>query len=192
MDSDAHRAAQEPAEPSWAERLAALTGWRAERQTFDWASVERDLGLRLPRDYKLLAETFGDGTFDDNLDFCVPGPSQPALRLITADPSEFADPAPSGGPAIRLLEFAATSAEHSFCWQVEDQDPEKWPVFARGDKWEPWGRHDCSAAEFIHRMLSDPLHPYSLAEYFETHWFTSGEEMRRAQQAFWDEYHPHA
>ena len=180
----------EPAESSWAEQLVALTGWRGDRRPLSWESAEEKLGLRLPRDYKLLAEAFGAGTFDDNLDLCVPSSRHLALDLIMADRAEFAGPAPSNGPTIRLLQWAMTSAGHSFCWLVQDPEPDEWPVFARSDKWDPWERFDCSSAEFIHRMLTDPQHPYSLAEYFETHWFTSAEEVEQAEEAFWDEYYP--
>ncbi|WP_354637730.1 hypothetical protein [Kitasatospora camelliae] len=103
---------------------------------------------------------------------------------------EFADPVPSARPTVRLLQWATTSAEHSFCWLVEGPDPDAWPVFARTDADEPWEGLDGSSTEFIHRMLTDPLHPYSLAEYFASHWFTSYREVRQAQEAFRDEYHP--
>ncbi|MER6401183.1 SMI1/KNR4 family protein [Kitasatospora sp. NPDC001603] len=179
-----------PAESPRAEDLVALTGWRGGRRKVDWAPVERKLGVRLPQDYKLLAETFGAGTFDDTLDLCVPGPDGLDLGLIVADTAEFSAPAPSSGPTTRLLEWA-TADEHSFCWLVEDPDPEAWPVYARADKWDPWKRFDCSSTEFIHRMLTDPQHPYSLADYFETHWFTSVEQVEQAKEAFWDEYYPH-
>ncbi|MFE2729144.1 SMI1/KNR4 family protein [Kitasatospora sp. NPDC059327] len=178
-----------PAALSWVEELAALTGWRGPRRLVDWESVERKLRLRLPRDYRLLAETFGAGTFDDNLELCAPGSKYLDLDLITTDPTEFAGPAPSSSPAIGLLQWAVTSAEHSFCWLVEDPDPDKWPVFARSDKWDPWERFDCSSAELVHRMLTDPQHPYSLARHFDTHWFTSAEQ---AAEAFWDDFHPHS
>ncbi|MFB8242854.1 SMI1/KNR4 family protein [Kitasatospora purpeofusca] len=163
------------AESSWADELAALTGWQGPRRPVDWESAERKLGLRLPRDYKQLVETFGAGTFDDNLELCAPGSKYLDLDPITTDPTEFLGPAPSSRPTIRLLQWAATSAEHSFCWLVEDPDPDDWPVFARSDNWEPWTRFGCSSAEFVHRMLTDPQHPYSLARHFESHWFTPAE-----------------
>ncbi|MGW9214304.1 SMI1/KNR4 family protein [Embleya sp. NPDC055664] len=77
------RAPLDPVRPtgsSWAKDLAVLTGWNEKPRIIDWTSVERSLGLRLPRDYKQLAETFGAGTFDDNFDLCVPGS---AMRTST-------------------------------------------------------------------------------------------------------------
>ncbi len=120
-----------PAESSWTEELVALTGWRGDQRPVDWGTAERGLGLRLPRDYKLLAEAFGPGTFDDSLDLRAPGSRHLTLGLICADRAEFADPAPSKGPTIRLLQWATTSAGHSFCWPVEHPDPQEWPVLAR-------------------------------------------------------------
>ncbi|MFD7731056.1 SMI1/KNR4 family protein [Kitasatospora phosalacinea] len=189
MDS-ADDLAPEPAELLWVEELAALAGWSGGRRPIEWESAERELGLRLPQDYKLLGDTFGAGTFDDNLDFCVPGSHRLALELIRADRTEFAGTILSGQSPVELLQWATTSAGHSFCWLVEDPDPEHWPIFARSDKWEPWERFDCSAGEFIYRMLSDPQHPYSLAKFFETHWFAPAGEVDPAEEAFWDEYHP--
>ncbi|WP_344626158.1 hypothetical protein [Kitasatospora arboriphila] len=179
-----------PAESVRAEDLVALTGWRGGRSQVNWESVERKLSLRLPQDYKLLVEAFGAGIFDDNLGLCAPGPGGLDLDLIVADRAQFSDPAPSEGRTARLLQWA-TADEHSFCWLVEDPDPEAWPVYARSDKWDPWKRFDYSSTEFIHRMLTDPKHPYSLAEHFETHWFTSAEQVEQAKEAFMDEYHPH-
>ncbi|MFB7379807.1 SMI1/KNR4 family protein [Kitasatospora purpeofusca] len=166
--------------PSSAAELAALTGWPGSRRPVDWESAERKLGLRLPGDYQLLVETFGAGTFDDNFDLCAPGSRYLDLDLITADPTEVLGPAPSSRPAIKLLRWAVTSAEHSFCWLVEDPDPDEWPVFASRDNGEPWKRFDCSSTEFVHRMLTDPQHPYSLARHFEFHWFTPAEQAEEA------------
>lgn len=45
-------------------RLAARAGvGTSEGRYFDWAAIERDLGLRLPAGYKELAESFPDGYF---------------------------------------------------------------------------------------------------------------------------------
>ncbi|MEV6979640.1 hypothetical protein [Kitasatospora sp. NPDC093806] len=106
-----------------------------------------------------------------------------AAPRLTAMVSAVAAPAPAGGPELRLLQWAMTSAEHSFCWLVEDPDPEKWPIFARDDKWTPWRRFDGPAGEFVHRMLTDPQHPYSLARHFDTHWFASTERAEDAERA---------
>ncbi|GCD96194.1 hypothetical protein EHYA_03878 [Embleya hyalina] len=180
-----------PAGSSWAEDLAALTGWRRPPRIVDWEAAERALGLRLPDDYKQLAEVFGAGSFDDNLDLRVPG-SRPEddLDLIVANRDEFADPAPADSGPLRLLEWAGNGAGYSFSWLVEDPDPQRWPVCVRIDAWDPWERFDCSATEFVLGMLTDPRHPYTLARHFETHWFTSVEDVERARETFRDEYHP--
>ena len=48
----------------WALRLAELVGVAAnEHRSFDWAAIEGDLGVRLPGDYKRLAESFPAGWF---------------------------------------------------------------------------------------------------------------------------------
>ncbi|WP_159400830.1 hypothetical protein [Streptomyces sp. NRRL B-24484] len=191
MDSAAHPAV-EPVRPSFVEELVALTAWQGERRPIDRAPAEQEPGLRLPRDCERLVETFGGGSFDDALDLHVPGSPHAALGEFATDGSESADGAVLGGPTSRLLEWASTSAGHSFCRLVEDpdQDPDRWAVHARADSFDPWVRFDCPATEFVHRMLGDPRHPYSLATRDGTHWFRSAEEAARAWEEFRDDYCP--
>ena len=42
---------------------------------------------------------------------------------------------------------------------------------------DSWQRFGGSTAEFIHRMLTDPHHPFSMARYFDVHWFESYESL---------------
>lgn len=50
---------------TWVERVVAVTGWVGEAHAVDWAAVEARLGIRLPGDYKQLAEIFGYGASTD-------------------------------------------------------------------------------------------------------------------------------
>ncbi|MFC5642286.1 hypothetical protein [Kitasatospora cinereorecta] len=167
---------------AWVERLLSLTGWTGQaRSAVDWTSVEKRLGRSLPGDYVLLAERFGAGCFDRSIDLWDPdGLTSKALELgalLESFPEcrEVYNPYPVHPAAKGLLQWGATSAEHEFYWLTADADPGKWPIIARFDSAAPWERFDCSASEFVCRMLTDRRHPYSLADCFEAHWFDSYE-----------------
>ncbi|MEU8031266.1 hypothetical protein AB0C13_21940 [Streptomyces sp. NPDC049099] len=136
----------------WMERLIRLTGWTqpAQRPDVDWAEVQSRLGTALPSDYKRMVETFGEGAFDGYLDL-----NQEPWTDLRED---------------GLLVWAGTENEDLYCWRTEGDDPDRWPVVVRSfdSKDVPF---DCQAAEFVCRILVDPYHPYTLARYFDTHWF---------------------
>ncbi|MBO1334783.1 hypothetical protein [Streptomyces sp. VRA16 Mangrove soil] len=141
----------------WVERLVGITGWTPPGTPLprtDWADVERRLGTELPGDYKRIVDTFGPGLFD-------------AWFWVNEEP--WTDLREDG-----LLIWAGTEHEELYCWRVPA--PGK-PVDDRrivvrsfdGEIQEFPG----STAAFICRILTDPHHPYTLARYFDTHWFLS-------------------
>ncbi|WP_328941140.1 SMI1/KNR4 family protein [Streptomyces sp. NBC_00250] len=141
----------------WNERLERVTGWTqpARRPDLDWAEVEARLGGALPRDYKRMVETFGEGAFDGFLD-------------LNQEP--WTDLREEG-----LLIWAGTEHEDLYCWRIDGDDPDRWPVVVRSfdDGDVPFG---CGTAEFVCRVLTDPRHPYTMARYFDTHWFMNYRE----------------
>ncbi|MCX4985078.1 hypothetical protein [Streptomyces sp. NBC_00572] len=141
----------------WNERLERVTGWTgpARRPDVDWADVEARLGGALPGDYKRMVETFGEGAFDG---------------FLGLNQEPWTDLRKEG-----LLIWAGTEHEDLYCWRVDGDDPDRWPVVVRsfdgGDV--PFG---CGAAEFVCRVLTDTRHPFTMARYFDTHWFMSYRE----------------
>ncbi|WEO93431.1 hypothetical protein A6P39_005010 [Streptomyces sp. FXJ1.172] len=156
----AHRDVPEPVavapdedeDVDWMERLIQITGWTqpAQRPDMDWAEVESRLGTAFPGDYKRMVETFGVGAFDAYLDL-----NQEPWTHLRED---------------GLLIWAGTEHEDQYCWRTEGDDPDRWPVVVRTFDNEdvPF---DCQAAEFVCRILVDPHHPFTMARYFDTHWF---------------------
>ncbi|MFC7014847.1 SMI1/KNR4 family protein [Streptomyces viridiviolaceus] len=156
----AHREVPEPlavardgdGDVDWVERLIRITGWTlpAQRPDVDWAEVESRLGTALPSDYKRMVETFGSGAFDAWLDL-----NQEPWTYLRED---------------GLLIWAGTEHEDSYCWRADAGDPDRWPVVVRSFDGEdvPF---DCQTAEFVCRILTDPHHPFTMAHYFDTHWF---------------------
>lgn len=138
----------------WMERLRRITGWTqpAQRPDVDWTEVESRLGATLPSDYKRMVETFGKGAFDGYLDL-----NQEPWTHLRED---------------RLLIWAGTEQEDLYCWRTDGDDPDRWPVMVRPCVGEDV-RFDCQTAEFVCRILIDPHHPFTMARYFDTHWFMS-------------------
>ncbi|MFJ8091790.1 SMI1/KNR4 family protein [Streptomyces griseofuscus] len=136
----------------WLWRLIRITGWTdpAGRPDMDWAKTEASLGTGLPSDYKRMVETFGEGAFDGFLDL-----NQEPWAGLRAD---------------GLLIWAGTEHEDLYCWRADGDDPDRWPVVVRSFDGKDLA-FDCRAAEFVCRILVDPHHPYTLARYFDAHWF---------------------
>ncbi|MFE5484654.1 SMI1/KNR4 family protein [Streptomyces sp. NPDC056527] len=141
----------------WVERLVLITGWAepAQRPDVDWAEVESRLGTTLPSDYKRMVETFGEGAFDGYLDL-----NQEPWTYFKED---------------GLLIWAGTEHEDVYCWRVDDNDPDHWPVVVRSFDGEdvPFAY---PIAEFVCRILTDPHHRFTMARYFDTHWFMNYRE----------------
>ncbi|WP_037648324.1 hypothetical protein [Streptomyces flavidovirens] len=156
----AHREVPEPLvvprdedqDVDWMERLVRITGWTqpAQRPDVDWVKVESSLGTALPSDYKRMVETFGEGAFDGFLDL-----NQKPWTDLRED---------------GLLIWAGTEHEDLYCWRADGDDPDRWPVVVRSFDGEDTS-FDCQAAEFVCRILIDPHHPFTMARYFDTHWF---------------------
>ncbi|SRR6266567_3724154 len=92
-------------------RLAELAGVQAkENRAFDWPVIESSVGLRLPADYKLLAERFPDGWF---------------RRFVVMElPDRSAD------GRMRLLDdFMAGQLEDWRQWRAESQGQFTYPIF---------------------------------------------------------------
>ncbi|MFE5297808.1 hypothetical protein [Streptomyces sp. NPDC056632] len=136
----------------WMERLRRITGWTQsdQRPDMDWAEMESRLGTALPSDYKRMVETFGEGAFDGFL-----GLNQEPWTSLRED---------------GLLIWAGTEHENLFCWKADGDDPDRWPVVVRSFDGEDVA-FGCQTAEFVCRILVDPHHPFTMARYFDTHWF---------------------
>ncbi len=105
----------------------------------------------LPSDYKRMVETFGVGAFDGYLHLN----QEPWTRLREDG----------------LLIWAGTEHEDLYCWRADGDDPDRWPVVVRSFDNQDDVLFDCQTAEFVCRILVDPHHPFTMARYFDTHWF---------------------
>ncbi|MEU5216591.1 hypothetical protein AB0G79_10380 [Streptomyces sp. NPDC020807] len=154
---EAARNGDEDEDVDWLERLKHLTGWTRpdRRPDVDWAETESRLGTALPSDYRRMVETFGEGAFDGFL-----GLNQEPWTSLRED---------------GLLIWASTEHENLYCWRTDGDDPDRWPVVISSSDGEevPFG---CQTAEFVCRVLVEPHHPFTMAHFFDTHWFMTYRE----------------
>ncbi|MFD8688247.1 SMI1/KNR4 family protein [Streptomyces sp. NPDC059651] len=137
----------------WVDRLIRITGWTqpAQRPDTHWAELESRLGTALPADYKRMVETFGEGAFDAWLSL-----NQEPWTELRED---------------GLLIWAGTEHEDLYCWRVDGDDPNRWPVVVRTFDNKIDLSFDYPASQFVCRILVDPHHPFTMTRFFDTHWF---------------------
>jgi hypothetical protein len=144
-------------------RLAELAGvpMKAGR-VFDWPAVERELGTRLPADYKMLAESFPAGWFRDFVGILPPVGTDREMSLVDYARGELDAlrelresgeasfpyrlfPEPNG-----ILPWGFVATGGIACWLTGPGDPDEWTVVLateEGDYWDD--RFDGSASEFL-------------------------------------------
>lgn len=104
-----------------------------------WDAVERQIGCKLPRDYKLFIETYGSGTFSE-MYVAISSPfSSPESGnlIVTAESTNNAfRQLVDGGYEMSfklypetggLLPFATTANGDNFSW-LTGGDSDKWPI----------------------------------------------------------------
>ena len=145
-------------------RLARLAGVTAEKtRSFDWAAIEADLGLPLPGDYKLLAETFPEGWFRGWVRVWLPDLSEEGHPRLLSDFTagllgslrEFQDtgeclfpfplfPEPDGALPWGQLHSIGTAY-----WLTGPGDADEWPVIIATEEGDYWQRFDGPLTEFL-------------------------------------------
>ncbi|MFJ2026906.1 SMI1/KNR4 family protein [Streptomyces sp. NPDC087897] len=162
----------------WVQRVIDATGWEPLGLSVDWATVEGELGVPLPADYKELCEAFGGGVFSDTVSFL--GRSEGAsFDFLTqwraslsfdqswlGDVSAF-DPHAVYAPGGKgLLHWGSTEWADEYAWLVDAERPGAYPILARSHDPGPWVRYDMSTSEFLYRVLADAdFRPFGIAQY---------------------------
>lgn len=146
--------------------LTALAGVQAEEYvSFDWALIERDLGLRLPADYKLLADYLPSGWFRNFARLEKPEVTDgwprghyfldefgeqvmASMREWRAERDLFPYPVyPEPGGLLRW--GGIWPGGHAF-WLTEPADePGRWPVVITSQVCEAWGTFDGPVCDFL-------------------------------------------
>ncbi|MEV6301231.1 SMI1/KNR4 family protein [Actinoplanes sp. NPDC051861] len=163
---------------NWVERIMEAVGSRRAPDGPGWEQVEAQLGVTLPADFKELSARFGDGAFSDYLSLLQPdaGSVTPLLSMWSAalsqtrsdelwaqryTPYAVYDPDTGRG----LIPWGSDIIEGGYYWLADRSVPaEQWPVVAQKEG-EACLRFDMPAAEFVHRMLTDPeFKPFTVAD----------------------------
>lgn len=130
----------------WVDRLQDVTGWQEPRWECDWRSVESDLGMALPGDYKELCDRFGPGYFSRYI-WVVPGMGQESVLYWRQVYKEIFEENPAGAELIfnpykpcgvdgqnGLLAWGMSEADGRFFWLADAAvNPDEWPILARHD-----------------------------------------------------------
>lgn len=176
--------ADAPPGATWARQLAFLTGWDQDPPgtPVDWAAVEKDLGTRLPGDYKETVDLLGPGSFDLYVDVIGPrsddtdGGLRAWADLDARHAPSLWDPYPAFPAPGGLLRWGTSEQELDFVWLTGDHgsegpdDPDDWVVMVReaGGEWEtyPYG-----FGEFLVRALTDRRLGYPTSSRIGAHTF---------------------
>src|SRR5262245_35610861 len=112
---------------------------------YDWAAIEADLGIALPREYEDYVTYFPPGAHGG-----VITPVHPAIRegslsfherillmaglLRDAMPAAGAEPAAYFPDAGGFIPWAMYGSVVALCWLPEGDDSSRWPLFACDDQ----------------------------------------------------------
>lgn len=150
-------------------RLAEIAGVAAEEsRSFDWSAIEDDLGLGLPADYKLLAESFPAGWFRGWVQLRLPertGDDRPRLLSDFAagqlrslrefrETGECKFPFPLFPEPGGVLPWGYLRSPGVAYWLTAPGDPEQWPVIVATEEGDYWERFDGSACEFLAEVMA--------------------------------------
>ncbi|MFE0424904.1 hypothetical protein [Streptomyces sp. NPDC058953] len=133
----------------------------------DWARTERALGTALPADYKRLAETYGDGVFDETFWLLAPGSAHDDCDLavqvkerdeILAGLWELGEDRPACllEPDARVVPWAYEEGTGAFLyWLVRPgRHPDEWTVLYNEGRGPLWEHHDTGCADFLLAVLT--------------------------------------
>ncbi|WP_030896380.1 MULTISPECIES: SMI1/KNR4 family protein [Streptomyces] len=146
-------------------RLTQLLPPPATAQPKDWESIEAELGVGLPADYKELIDTYGGVYIDDYLYVLEPKCANRNYDLIDAASEraeayeelwEFEEkPSELEEEGSSITPWATTDNGEWLFWRASpDVDPDSWTVMvneARGEEWEHYGM---TCTEFLVAALS--------------------------------------
>ncbi|MGI6875618.1 hypothetical protein [Amycolatopsis sp. 3B14] len=141
----------------------------SESQGYDWDAVEASLGVRLPSDYKKIADLFPVGLFQGSVHVIRPGdhrsprdeyPGYYLQRLETMrewrarEPRRF--PFPIYPEPGGLLPWGRTR-QHGLLFWLTEGDCERWPTVVCSPQFERWGRSSGTACEFLSKLVAGEI-----------------------------------
>lgn len=145
-------------------------------QHVDWEPVERNLGTRLPEDYKQLVEAYGPGGFKDFLSLYQPQAPLPTIDIEVQSPrvraafaSQQDDDHPMPRPVQDLQLAGVTGNGNYLVWLTDPAaDPSSWPVAVNEARGRRWFTFDGTLTDFLIGFLTNtvvvPMFPDDLLD----------------------------
>lgn len=134
----------------------------------DWATVEREIGIGLPDDYKELMARFPSGFYRNavsldnpidartNLETFVREEIREMVEIIGHEELDYLEgtayrlfPEPGG-----LLPWGNDLQGGMFCWITDPADPDKWPIAYYSQDLLEWREHHGPITEVIWEVLT--------------------------------------
>lgn len=172
------------------ERLSELIPPATSRRPRDWATVERQLGMPLPDDYKDLVETYGGGVFDEtiwlldpecpNEDYNLLGQATERAAVLAdlweteAKPAELQDP----GAQVVPWGYVEVSGMYLYWLRQSRQTPSEWTVILNEGRGPEWEHHATQCVPFLLALLTGEAE----TDYFsdlpvDSHGFDSNDDI---------------
>ncbi|MGW2303282.1 Lsr2 family DNA-binding protein [Streptomyces sp. NPDC001809] len=136
----------------------------------DWSLAERELGVRLPTDYKELVAAYGPGEFCDFLTLYQPGAlsgwvdltgPMPARLRTQLDAVREAGGRRADGPPCatgELLAMGVTGSGAYLFWVTRPrEDPDRWPIVVSDRLGAPWFTYRGSVTGLLVEVLGGTL-----------------------------------
>ncbi|MFB7374709.1 histone-like nucleoid-structuring protein Lsr2 [Streptomyces sp. NPDC056222] len=148
----------------------------------DWDEIENTLGIRLPRDYKNLADTYGPGAFCRFLHVYHPlgatqwvaltGPMPATLRRLLEDIRARDARLVRYDPRNLFAIGVTDNGEHLFWITEPATDPDAWHVAVNEARGRGWYTHPGTLTDFLAAFLGGrttvPLFPRGLLDHGAT------------------------
>ena len=135
------------------------------RMRVDWARVEDKLGRRLPSDYKVFAERFGPGHFDEYIWVAVPhgfGPRLDFFEQLQERVNTLRSLADAGIPIPYplypeekgLIPWGSSIDGEALYWVTDHDDPDRWTVVLHLHRTDDWFGFQGSATHLLYSLLT--------------------------------------
>lgn len=147
----------------WVRRIAAAVEWTPLRLHISWDEIERELGTRLPHDFKEFCETFGRGQFSEWLNvYSSAGGAEHVvvgklafLRSLGADLSELLEGYELfSSEQAGVIPWGSCEQGSAYYWLANGDDPDRWPVMCLMET-GGWARYEMTMSEFSYRLIAD-------------------------------------